>query len=535
MKRGFLWIVGGMVIAAVAVGAFVLLTGPGGPLAATISAQTPAQAPTVTIRAADAMLGQISASGSIAPVEVKHVVLEVDGAVQAVLVEAGDVVAPGDPLLRLDTADLEQTILLAELDVATAQNSLDQLREPASAFELAEARADLTSAQQQLADAREPATATELAAARANVASAWATYNDLKAGPSAAELTTLEANLRKTEIALQEAQRAYDKVKWAGDAGASKEGADLQSATIDYESAKAEYTISVEPAADADLQAAIGQANDAQQALDDLLAKPDAAAIAAAEAQVAAAQKRLDDLLQGASDLEIEAATIKLQTALVTLGQARKELAKAAIAAPIAGHVLTVSTQEGSQARAGEEVMTLADLRKLELVVAVAEVDISKVAVGQTADVSVDALPGRSYTGEVTRIVPVSSGGGTVNYAVTIALSGDLTGVLPDMTAVARFIDAAVAGGWLVPTTSIQGAGAAVTLPVLHAGVITQLPVRTGPVQGEWTVVYADELRAGDQVVGSVSTTATTSRDERANVMQDSPGGGAPPNPFGGD
>lgn len=83
MKRGFLWIVGGMVIAAVAVGAFVLRpAGLGGPLAATISAQTPAQAPTVTIRVADAMLGQISVSGSIAPVEVKHVVLEVDGAVQ---------------------------------------------------------------------------------------------------------------------------------------------------------------------------------------------------------------------------------------------------------------------------------------------------------------------------------------------------------------------------------------------------------------------------------------------------------------------
>ncbi len=77
--------------------------------------------------------------------------------------------------------------------------------------------------------------------------------------------------------------------------------------------------------------------------------------------------------------------------------------------------------------------------------------------------------------------------------------------------------------------------GAAATLPVLRDGVITQLSVRTGPVQGEWTVVYADELRAGDQVVGSVSTTAASSTDERENVMQDSPGGGAPPNPFGGD
>ena len=45
-----------------------------------------------------------------------------------------------------------------------------------------------------------------------------------------------------------------------------------------------------------------------------------------------------------------------------------------------------------------------------------------------------------SPAGAVTRIAPVSSGGGTVNYAVTIALNGDLTGVLPDMTAVARML-----------------------------------------------------------------------------------------------
>lgn len=524
MKRGFLWI-SGMVAGALATGAFVLLTGSGGPLAASLSAQTPQQAPLVTVRAADALLGQISASGYIAPVATEHVVLEVDGVVQGVLVKAGDVVTAGDPLLQIDTSALEQAALLAELDVATAQNSLAQLREPASELELAEARADLESAQQKLADARQPATDAELAAARANVASAWAKYNDLKAGASAAELTRLEANLRKAEIALQEAQRAYDKIKWAGDAGASREGADLQKATIDYEAAKADYEVATAPADEAELQAALSQAHNAQQALDDLLAKPDAAAIAAAEAQVAAAQKRLDDLRNGADALDIEAATIKLQSALVMLGEARKELAKANVTAPITGHVLTVGIQEGSQVRAGAEVMTLADLSQLELIVAVAEVDIDKVAIGQKAEVTIDALPERTFAGEVTRIAPVNSGSGAVSYAATIALTGDLQGVLPDMTAVAQFIDVAAIGGWLVPTTSLHHNGGQTTISVLRAGAIEEISVRTGDVQGEWTVVYADELQTGDQVVGSVTTTMPTSRDERRNVMQGAAGG----------
>lgn len=535
MKRRVLGISGLMVVMVSAVGAFVLLTEPGGPLVASLSAQTTIEMPTVTLRAADALVGQISASGSIAPVDTEHIVLEVDGAVQEVLVNAGDTVTVGAPLLRLDTSDLELAVLQAELDVATAQNSLAQLQEPADATKLVEARANLESAQQALADARKPATATELAAARASVAAAWAKYNDLKAGASADELVKLEANLRKAEIAMQEAQRNYDKVKWAGDAGMTAEAAALQKATIDYEAAKADYAVSSAPANAADLQAAISQAQEAQQQLDDLLARPDAAAIAAAEAQVAAAQTRLDDLLQGASDLEIEAATIKLQSALVTLGQARQQLAKATITAPIAGSVLAVNATKGEQARAGAEVATLADLRQLELTVYVAEVDINKVALQQRAEVALDALPGRALSGTVTRIAPVNSGGsGAVSYAVTLALDGDLTGVLPDMTAVARFRDENLTGGWLAPTSALQRDGDATTLPVLRDGVITHISVTTGAVQGEWTVVYGDALREGDQVVGAVRIPSAQNQAPNTIIQ----GGGLPPGPprvFGGN
>jgi len=165
----------------------------------------------------------------------------------------------------------------------------------------------------------------------------------------------------------------------------------------------------------------------------------------------------------------------------------------------------------------------------------VAEVDINKVAVGQATEISVDALPGSTLSGEVVRIAPVNSGGaGAVSYAVTIALDGDLSGVLPDMTAVARFVDAALADGWLAPTTSIQRVGEAATLSVVREGVVTQVPVTAGAVQGEWTVVYADELQAGDQVVGSVRAADSSQQNEQDTMMERSPGGGAPPNPFGG-
>ena len=55
-------------------------------------------------------------------------------------------------------------------------------------------------------------------------------YSERTAGPSDAELTQLSASLKKAEIALAEAQSAYDKVAWQGNA--SSQSADLQLSLI---------------------------------------------------------------------------------------------------------------------------------------------------------------------------------------------------------------------------------------------------------------------------------------------------------------
>ena len=85
-----------------------------------------------------------------------------------------------------------------------------------------------------------------------------------------------------------------------------------------------------------------------------------------------------------------------------------------------------------------------------------------------------------------------------------------------------------------MPTVSIQGAGANVTVPVLRADAVTQMPVTTGTVQGEWTVVFSDDLNEGDQVVGAVRIPSVETRA----IEDESQGGGFPPRPpqgFGGN
>jgi multidrug efflux pump subunit AcrA (membrane-fusion protein) len=144
----------------------------------------------------------------------------------------------------------------------------------------------------------------------------------------------------------------------------------------------------------------------------------------------------------------------------------------------------------------------------LELAVNVAEVDIDQIQVGQAAEITIDALQGEQFTGEVVRYNPVSNGGtGVVNYKVTLRLDGAaIQGVLPDMTAVAKLVNTQAASGWLVPTTALTTDGPATTVNVFRNGEAQRVVITPGVQQGEWTVVQSAELQAGDEVVGAVAS-----------------------------
>jgi len=134
---------------------------------------------------------------------------------------------------------------------------------------------------------------------------------------------------------------------------------------------------------------------------------------------------------------------------------------------------------------------------------------VPQITTGQSAAIEIDAISGKTLTGEVTYIAPSSdSSTGVVYYPVTIRLTDDeLANVRPGMTAVATIKDTeATSEGWLVPTNAIQQQGDQQVVMVVRGENTVAVAVTPGAIQGEWTVVQADELQAGDQVVGSVAS-----------------------------
>ena len=531
------WIIGLIVVAVVAAAGYFVLTrlgilGQGNAGASRSNATGAAGAAangelqTVAIQPATLAQGAVSASGQLSLVDVRSVPLAVSGIVQEIDAAVGDPVSAGAVLLKLDTTDLEQAVEQAQLNVESAKIALADLQVAPTSADLAQAQAALVEAQQNLESVKAGPTADEIAAARSSLAAAQASYDELAAGASQDQLTQLSADLKKKEIALQDAQRAYDQVAWRG--GSSAEAVALQSATIDYEAAKAAYGETTAPPSTSQDQTALSSIQNARSQLNDLLNTPTEAQIAAAEAQVAQAQATLTDLQTGPTDNAVRSAEITLQKALIDLANANRDLVAATVTSPIAGVLMSLNAELGVRQGADSIVATIADPRQLELIVDVAESDMPSVALNQPAQVEIDALPGKTFSGTVQRIAPVNTtGSSSVSYPVTIRLTdSELDGVLPGMNAVATLESRTNSeNSWLVPTNALREENGSAVVMVVRDGVPVPVAVTRGAVQAEWTVVQSPELQAGDEVVGTVTSRLN---EQRGGFFGGPPPGGIP-------
>lgn len=160
------------------------------------------------------------------------------------------------------------------------------------------------------------------------------------------------------------------------------------------------------------------------------------------------ARKRdLRDLL-APSELDVAQrafAVAEQQTAgaQAALEAATTQLGYARIAAPIAGVVASIATQEGETVAASfaaPTFVTLLDLTRLEVWAYVDETDIGRIRPGMPARFTVDTYGGEEFTGRVTAIYPKPEvRDNVVNYVTVIRFDAPRDRVLrPEMTATVR-------------------------------------------------------------------------------------------------
>ena len=106
---------------------------------------------------------------------------------------------------------------------------------------------------------------------------------------------------------------------------------------------------------------------------------------------------------------QLKAAEFNIESATASLREAEENLTKTVIYSPIDGIISSLSVEKGERVvgtsqMAGTEMLRIADFNMMEVLVDVNENDIIRITKGDTADIDVDAYPGRTFKGVVTQI-----------------------------------------------------------------------------------------------------------------------------------
>ena len=208
------------------------------------------------------------------------------------------------------------------------------------------------------------------------------------------------------------------------------------------------------------------------------------------------------DGLQAAAD----AATAQADAAARRAAQARAQLARAAdllgkteIASPLDGTVTRLPVREGEmvvigiQNMPGTTIMTISDLAVINAEVKVAEAEILNVRVGQPATVTLEALPGRTFAGEVVEVgasaLPlVGAGAAAREFKVKVRVKDPQEGLRPGLTGDAEILVGEAKDALAVPLQAVVLRGeAGRERPGVFVGegkTARFVPVETGMIGG---------------------------------------------------
>lgn len=468
------------------------------------------------LRSADIANGRITATvnatGAIEPESLVTLTFGMAGTIQNVNVVRGQLVRPGDVLADLTTGELALAVQQAEDALRIQQLTLAQRRGSApSAATLASAQADIDAARAQISVAE-----ANVASAEAAVLQAEAQRAQLLAGPTAGQIASAEANIAQAQLQQKNAQETYNRTidcftftlpdgteqEECPGLGAPEEQAraNLENATLALRAAEAQLV---------DLRAGV-RASDVQAA-DAAIASARAGVLAAqgnlaaAQANLARAEAALARLQEPPTADELAILEAQVASAQTNLALAQLRFDQGQIVAPIAGVVANVLINAGEQASPGAPAISIVNEDAFHITVNVDEIDIDRIAVGQSVDITLDALPDVVVEGEIAEIAPTSANtGGVVTYIVTINIQPrEDVALRAGMSANASIVVEEIDNVLVVPNWAVRldrETGEALVKVQRADGTIEEIAVVTG-LRNELLSEVVSGLNAGDTVV----------------------------------
>ena len=229
------------------------------------------------------------------------------------------------------------------------------------------------------------------------------------------------------------------------------------------------------------------------------------AAADAATAQLASAQAALQRAGQSRETAERRIAQGRAEGA-----RAQDQLSKTAITAPIDGVITRLEVEEGEmvvigiQNQPGTILMTVSDLSAINAEVKVAEADVLRLKLANPATVTLEAVPGLRYQGEVVEIgasaLPQTGTQASAReFKVKVRLKGALDQLRPGLTCDAEVLVAERKNVLTVPLQAVIQRGGVSGVFAVRDGTVKFTPVTTGIIGG--LSIEVDGVAEGTSIV----------------------------------
>lgn len=303
----------------------------------------------------------VTASGEVRPVQFINLTSDVPGRIEEIFVNPGDQVQQGQPLVRLDPTQLQSS---QEAQFAAVQASLNDVQN---------ARTQVLAAENGVAQAQQGLTVSEAGVAQARQ-----------------QIVTSQTSVDRAQVDLQTAQRELRRTEELIESGVAS---------------RSELDVARDRLAQAQVSLRTAEAQLQQQriAVEEARARVNQQRISVADARRAVQSAR--------TSVSTAEARASQQQALLRGQTSQRD--KATQLSPLTGVVADIPARVGQFAVSGlstTALMTIADMSTINVEVNVDETEISRVEVGQTVRVKVDATGEREIEGVVRQKNPLAIG-----------------------------------------------------------------------------------------------------------------------------
>ncbi len=165
---------------------------------------------------------------------------------------------------------------------------------------------------------------------------------------------------------------------------------------------------------------------------------------------------------------QLDAAKHNVEQAEASVKDSKLQLGKSTIYAPMTGRITRLVVENGETAIQGTfnkdaaTLLTISDMSVLETKVKVDETDVSRIHLGDSTVVQLDAFPDTTFVGKVVEIsnssvkgTTTATGDQAIDYEVTVRLLNPPKDTKPDFSATAKIITSSVTQKLSIPIIAL--------------------------------------------------------------------------------